>query len=418
MNMLSVIPHIIDQHAEEASFLWLLRHAAVTAPHYDLADLAKLDDRVEAHLDGLRVAGDYGWKIAQENMQNEEPGEIFTAAVLALEGRSIERLQLVYQLVEQAPETLTGLISALGWVEPRYLQGKVNGLLVSDNALWRRVGIRACAVHRVDPGNALLQALDDEDVSLKCSALKAAGELGRVDVKALLLDLMSGSEPSVQFWAAWSAVLLGDRGTGLQRLQQEIEANGDFLPDAMPVALPVLDETRNKKCLKSLADNEKTLRYAIQGAGITGDPRYVPWLIKHMEEPKLARVAGEALSFICGVDLAYQDMECDLPAEAEVGPNENPDDDNVEMDPDEDLPFPDVQRVQQWWRDHSNRFTATQQYLYGQQTTVQHCKEMLRSGTQRIRYLAAVRIALANPEQPLFETRAVGKRQRQLLEQP
>jgi len=46
------------QHAEEASFLWLLRHAAVTRPHYSLADLSKLDNRVEAHLNGLRIAGE------------------------------------------------------------------------------------------------------------------------------------------------------------------------------------------------------------------------------------------------------------------------------------------------------------------------------------------------------------------------
>jgi len=35
----SVIPNIIDQHAEEATFLWLLRHNAVYAPHYNLKDL-------------------------------------------------------------------------------------------------------------------------------------------------------------------------------------------------------------------------------------------------------------------------------------------------------------------------------------------------------------------------------------------
>jgi hypothetical protein len=52
-----IIAEIVSQHAEEAAFLWLLRSNAVGAPHYSLKDLAKLDGRVEAHLDGLRVAG-------------------------------------------------------------------------------------------------------------------------------------------------------------------------------------------------------------------------------------------------------------------------------------------------------------------------------------------------------------------------
>ncbi len=395
--------------------MWLLRHAAVSAPHYDLADLSKLDDRVEAHLDGLRIAGDYGWDIAKNNMETEEAGEVFTAAVLALESDSIERLQMVYQVAEQAPETVTGFISALGWVMPNCLQGKVSGLLASRQALWRRVGIRACAIHRVDPGNALLKALDDDDVALKCSAIKTAGELGRVDVKPLLLNRLSDSDVAVRFWAAWSVVLLGDRGSGLNYLQQEIETDGDFLLDAMPVALPLFDDIRVKRCLKILADDEKTLRYAIQGAGISGDPQYSPWLIKQMEEPKLARVAGEAFSYICGVDLAYQDLECDLPEEADAGPNENPEDDNVDMDPDEDLPYPDRQRVEQWWLQNSHRFIPAQQYLYGQQSSIQQCQKILRVGTQRIRYLAAVRMVLEQPGQPLFETRAVGKKQQKML---
>lgn len=55
-----IIIDIVSQHAEEAAFLWLLRDRAVYAPHYSLADLSELDDRVEAHLDGLRIAGDAG----------------------------------------------------------------------------------------------------------------------------------------------------------------------------------------------------------------------------------------------------------------------------------------------------------------------------------------------------------------------
>ena len=59
------IPHIIDQHAEEAAFLWLLRSNAVSAPHYDLDDLSGLDERVEAHIDGLRIAGDMLGRFAK-----------------------------------------------------------------------------------------------------------------------------------------------------------------------------------------------------------------------------------------------------------------------------------------------------------------------------------------------------------------
>ncbi len=55
MEALTIKP-IIEQHAEEAAFLWLQRNAAIHEPHYSLKDIAHLDDRLEAHIDGLRIA--------------------------------------------------------------------------------------------------------------------------------------------------------------------------------------------------------------------------------------------------------------------------------------------------------------------------------------------------------------------------
>lgn len=81
------IPVIIEQHAEETAFNWLLCDRAVYKPHYDLPDLEQIDDRIEANIDGLRIAGDEGWEICQEAMEVGEPGETFTAGVLAFESK-------------------------------------------------------------------------------------------------------------------------------------------------------------------------------------------------------------------------------------------------------------------------------------------------------------------------------------------
>ena len=78
---LAIVHEVVIQHAEEASFLWLLRHAAVSQPHYSLADLSKLDNRAEAHLDGLRIAGESGWKVIQETLPFDEPCDLFAAAM-------------------------------------------------------------------------------------------------------------------------------------------------------------------------------------------------------------------------------------------------------------------------------------------------------------------------------------------------
>jgi uncharacterized protein (TIGR02270 family) len=222
----SVIPTIIEQHAEEAAFLWLLRDAAIRAPHYSLKDLAHLDDRVEAHIDGLRIAGDAGWEICREALSLEEPGEVFAAAVLALESKDSTRIEQVFSAAEAVSETVRGLISAFGWVSPPQLQGTVKDLLVSTSPLHRRIGIAACAVHRADPKAALQAAIVDGDPLLQARALRAAGELGRKDLYPLLQQQLRVKETISRFWAAWSAVLLGTGEMGLncsslwQRLNQ------------------------------------------------------------------------------------------------------------------------------------------------------------------------------------------------------
>ncbi len=77
-----ILTHIVEQHAEEAAFLWLLRDKAVDAPHYARRHLARLDERVEAHVDGLRVAGEAGREIAWKQLEQfGETGEMFAAAI-------------------------------------------------------------------------------------------------------------------------------------------------------------------------------------------------------------------------------------------------------------------------------------------------------------------------------------------------
>ncbi|NOQ63954.1 MAG: TIGR02270 family protein [Methyloprofundus sp.] len=412
----SIIPHIIDQHAEEAAFLWLLRNDAVNAPHYDLDDLAKLDQRVDAHLDGLRIAGDYAWQVCCDNLEQEESGEVFAAAILALESPSTEYIKQVYKAVKQAPDTIDGLISAFGWVATHNLQGKVKELLESTDPLYQQIGIAACVSHRVDPGKYLEQSIHNEDIALKARALQAVGELGRVDLKALLLEQLTDEEPQIRFWAGWSAVLLGDRGYGLKILRLNIEQNTPFCLSAMPVALAVLETDAVKQSLKILADQQETLRFAIIGAGLSGDPIYIPWLIQQMQIVELARVAGEALTHLCGVDIAYQDLEADVPEDdLEAGPTEDAEDESVEMDADEDLPFPHFASMQQWWQDNQQNFKPEVRYLYGKPIDEEHCLWVLKNATQRLRYLAAVHLALTKPEQVLFEVSEVGQRQQNLL---
>ncbi len=116
------------------------------------------------------------------------------------------------------------------------------------------------------------------------------------------------------------------------------------------------------RLLQRLAASDAQVRLVIEGSGIVGDPAYVPWLIKQMADDNLARLAGEAFTLITGADLALLDFEGDRPERMESGPNDKPDDPNVEMDADEGLPWPDPAKVQTWWDANDNDSTGRPQF--------------------------------------------------------
>ncbi len=84
-----VLREIVRQHAEMAAFLWTVydHHLLHPDENPDMDDerLARLIERLEAHLDGLRVAGTAGQEIAKERYgEFPEAGELFVVRMLSV----------------------------------------------------------------------------------------------------------------------------------------------------------------------------------------------------------------------------------------------------------------------------------------------------------------------------------------------
>ncbi len=403
---------VITQHAEDAAFLWIQRDQAVKAPNYSLKDLSDLDERVEAHLDGLRIADHVGWQICEKALDNEEPGEIFTAGVLAFESGDTERIQKVLDIGTSSPELEHALISALGWIEFDKIGHIIRDLLASDNHEIRRVGIAAFAVHRRDLGTVLSQAITDSDHRLRARALKAAGELGRTDLLSVIVQSCSNTDDGCRFYAAWSSARLGNRTDSvLDVLKKITEESGPYSERAMDIALRCMNVSRAKDWLQKMRNNTELLRLSAIGEGALGNPELIGNIISLMEIEDVARAASEAFSMITGLDLAYEDLEQDQPEGFESGPSEEPEDENVSLDKDEDLPWPAPGLIGKWWNNNKKNFRAGCRYLNGNEINKNSLYETLKHGNQRQRAAAALELGLLEPDQSLFEVRAPGKRQ-------
>jgi uncharacterized protein (TIGR02270 family) len=343
-------------------------------------------------------------------------GEVFAASVLALKSLDAAKLEAVMRITSTSAETRRAFVSALAWVPLDQAKSWVAPMILANRVEHNVFGIGGFALHRCDPGPALINAMRSGHTALRARALRAAGELKRRDALPVLQEYFVDGAAAPRFWAAWSAVLLGS-GKALDRLKElaSFDPSSDFARRAIQLTLRVLDLRIAREWLKEMALVSQQQRHAVVGCGVSGDPLYMSWLIKQMSVPVHARAAGESFSMITGLDLAGESFDANRPAGFESGPSEDPSDDNVEMDEDENLPWPDPIKAQGWWDQHKGAFTTGVRYLCGKPITIENCQHVLRHGFQRQRTAAALELALLQPNEPLFETRAPGFRQQRLL---
>ncbi|MET3497974.1 TIGR02270 family protein [Variovorax boronicumulans] len=414
----AAIPLVVARHAEESALLCNQRFFLAGSAHAKLHHLRRLDDRLAAHLDGLAVARDAGSRACDEALARAGRGEVFAAIVLALENRDLARLERLLAIAELLPEVRDAVALAGGWASGESLRGIAKDMLVSPHAFRRAVAIAACDFHMVDPGDALHAAVADTDTVLRAQALRAVGECGRADLAAACVGALQDGDPGCRFWAARSAVLLGERHKPVRALH-----DATLLPEAphgtqaLSLLFKLATPAQAAPLLAEMLDKPGHVRDAVRSAGTVGDTRLVPWLIAQMEEPAMSRLAGEAFSTITGLDLAWLDLERRPPEDIESGPGDSPEDDNVAMDEDDGLPWPDPAKIGDWWAANAHGFQPGERYFMGAVPSWAHCTGVLRNGYQRQRMAAAEYLCLLRPGSKLFPTSAPAWRQQRWLAQ-
>ncbi len=409
-----ILEHIVDQHFDEAAFLWEQRNAAVTAINYSLEDLTYLDSRVDAHIDGLRLAGEYGWKLCEDGLNAEEPGTSFATSVIAMESGDAERIDQVIDAGNQSRAAFRAVVSGLGWMNNKRFKERIPELVRAKSRKYRRLGVAACGIRRINPRQYLDQAVESSDLYLKARALRAAGELKRLDLLPAIKRNIQREDHACRFAAARSALLLGDR-SALEALSAFVLTQSSYTLPAMRIALRLVDAQTARNWLKTQAKVPEQRRQMLIGTGIAGEPGYIPMLIKQMSNPDYARAAGESFEMITGIDLAAEKLEQEPPQGFKAGPSDDTDNDDVAMDEDEDLNWPDADLVSRWWEQNAAAFQTGNRYLAGHPITPETCRQVLKNGNQRQRHAAALELALSSPEAPYFNIKGPGAWQKKRL---
>ncbi len=399
-----MIETIVLQHASEAAFLRQQRDASVFAPHYNLKDLSKLDSRLEAHLDGLLIAGDPGWDIVYQQLEDKtEPGEVFVAAFLAYESGKQDRIDKVLALAAPVYALHAAVVSALTWLLSSQANKFLPALLNGATPGLRRIGLSAASAILANPGLALEKGLNDLDLSLRARAIKVVGEMGYAVWANQLRKELRSPDLGCRFAAAWSLARLSSDAAALAELHTIALAESTYRIPALNILVRRLEPGAVRKLIGMLSKIPGAERLVLFTMGVWGDPVDVPYLLEKMNVTPHARIAAESFSFITGLNLTDSNFDASTPADHESVPNEDPLDDRVELDPDDNLPWPEVDKVQDWWNKNRSRFQPGTRYLVGELLDEARCKQILDEGYQRQRAYAAFELALKNPGQPFLD---------------
>ena len=434
------MPGVAERHADEVDFLWAMRDFAARSAAHDLDALARWDERLDAHLDGLRFAGESGWNAALELLkrkaeQDKGWGSAFGAAWMAVEQGDFERFAAVLDLAVGGNRGGDkAVIAALAFASPERAQRFLRPLVTAKHAILQRMGIAAAAAHGrdlgfgakgaegdpkpqvFDPGQDLATALGATDAALRARAARAVGQLGRRDLARALDFLHDDPDPKCRYAAIWAKAVLSDSAAG-QMLWSFCQPNAPFVEEAMCLAA-VMDPLEAPRKIREFAERGGDVRAALLGAAALGDSALVPWLFEQMRSPDQARLAANALVCLTGINLQAKRLTVKPPPTVQLGPNDDPNDENVKMDPDHGLAWPNVDALQTWWSGVRRDYPAGTRFWLGKSMDQGGAEAALRDGNQKLRRAAAWYLAKTAPGRGLFEVRAPAMRQRALLGGP
>ncbi|WP_354684934.1 HEAT repeat domain-containing protein [Cupriavidus necator] len=398
--MTDVIAPLVARHASDAAFYWLRLDQSAGSFQFTPPHFRRFNDRLDAHLEGLSVAGAEGIRPALAALERwQKSGEAFVCTWLAGQYPDGDLQETLESYLERLPDSLLrGAISALAWLPPEIAQPALHrwsrpqasaplqvaalrtvalldagcaGALACPLAEYAAstipyVRAAACrALGRQAPDHAvprLHDALADEDMAVRAEAAIALAGMPRPGAAGAVLWHCVAAQAAIQ-----------GNATGWYRMQatRRLDRWTRYLAWLAPLGHPDLP---------ALFDHLPP-RVGLTFALYHGDAAHLDRVIAALADEETARYAGWIWQALTGVDLEAAGLT--LP-EPDAPPTRGPLSD-AQSDADNGLPLPDAAAV----ATHAVAIRPGTRSLLGRELTVTDAIELLRVAPQAIRSVAA-----------------------------
>lgn len=343
--MLTFIPDIAEEHYEELQFLWTQRRNALHSSAYTLREMGMLEERIEAHTQGLLVLGDHLLELVEPGLAGDDEMPAFASAYALLRlgtAVAIERVRDAFLAAEG--KRLDGIRDALAHGPAQPLIPLLQSLFTSAPLPLAAAAGEVLAFHRALSltSEQLVPFLRDEHPAVRLGGWRIAAYCAAAVPAALYEAGLRDDDPSVQGAALSAAAWNGY--PGWVAYCQALAAQPT--PKAVrPIAmLASILPPQDYQAVIHLSTTSALgpARYRIAAA--FGHPVMIDFLLHEMEnpDPAAAAAAGAAFGKMLGVAV-------ESGRRATVPPPNGQQPDEFEAEFLEEVNLPDVGRARQHW---------------------------------------------------------------------
>lgn len=352
---------VLEEHLEEVAFLWELRREGLLSPERTRGDLARLEARIEAHVEGLLLARGDLLDLAGPGLLSDEPPVAFASAFALLRSGGEGARAVTEAFRASTGGGREGLAEALAHGDVREAKDDLVACLSSPDPALAVAAATAAALQRLPglPDRADERLLLDPDPAVRVAGWRLAAllrEAPRAEaVRKGLDDADAAVAREAAVAAAWFAL-----PAALEACRSRARADAGEAPDWLRL-LAVLGDASDLAFVLSAAGDRGPAGSGTAGPralGALGHPRGVDALLGMMDgDPARAAAAGAAFLKVTGFDSAGETRA----AVREPGAPEDEADEEL-LD---EVTLPDAEAARSFWSGARGAFAGGTRWCHG-----------------------------------------------------
>ncbi len=409
---------VLEQHLEEASFLWTQWENGLQSASYTLAEVAQGDERrLLAHLDALVVGGRrVSSRLLAPALKGDDAERVRVASFALLADGDGEDTEAVLRMLAEGDEDQVQGIQRSMEVSPREtLTGSLLPLLARGEAALVQRLLDILGFRQVHPGPVLAGLLLHDAPEVKAAALRAARLWPAQVAPACVREALVSPIPRVREAAIQLGLLCGMRDVW-EACQQRVQDEGPG-GELARLALSMGGQDADLRRLLKLLSVPALRRDTLWALGFSGRLVVADACLEWLDVPGSAAVAAEAFCAITGLVLRgelVRKREGDPPDE--LLPLEE--DLDVDLMPvqDAELVRPEPAAVRSWWSRARKDFNSDTRYLAGKPFTPVRLMDALEWAPMRRRATLSLELAIRSRRGFWVETQELSHRQYRQLQ--